>query len=116
MTNAITSVAANGTANSGVSAGSAIASIDSSKLGRPGNYRFRIRLSALAAGAAADMNNIVLTLGSSTFVVPFVPAAGPQNEVVVNGLLDGATGVSLNTGANVSTIAYYGSIQAEYVG
>jgi hypothetical protein len=116
MTNAVTSIGANGTVAAASPAGSAIATIPAGSLGRAGSYRFTIHLSARAAGAAADVSNVVLTLGASSYAIPFTPAAGTQSPVVVEGVLDGATAVSLNVGGSSSTIAYYGSIQADYIG
>lgn len=117
MTNAVTSpIVASGTAASASSAGTQIAAIPAGSLGKAGPYEFTVQLTALAAGAAADVSNVVLTLGSSSVVVPFTPAAGTQAPFRVRGVLDGSTAAVLSTGSNVSTIAYYGSLSAEYLG
>lgn len=116
MTNAITSIGAAGTVAATAASGAAIATIPAASLSRAGSYEFTIQMTALAAGAAADVNNVVLTLGSSTLVVPLTPAAGPQGQVKLRGVLDGSTAASLNVGGAATTIAYYGTIYAEYLG
>lgn len=117
MTNAVTSISGSGTAAIGSAAGVLIAQIAAASLGKAGSYRFTIQLIALAAGAAADVNNVQLLLGSSSVVVPLIPAAGVQPVWTVDGVLDGATAAILQTAtAGPSTIAYYGVLKAEFLG
>lgn len=118
MTNAITSpiAAPGGTSASGAAANTQITALSAGSLTRPGTYEFSIQMGAVAAGAAADFNNVLFVVGASSYPVPFTPAAGPQSPVKVKAVLDGSTGVSVTTGTAVSTIAYYGSISAEYLG
>jgi hypothetical protein len=117
MTNAVTSIIGEGSAASDSAAGVTVAEILAANLGAAGPYRFTIQLSAVAAGAAADVNNVELVLGSSSVIIPFTPAEGIQETVTVDGVLDGSTAAILKTAtAGPSTIAYYGWIKAEYLG
>lgn len=117
MTNAVTTISNNGFAAIGSVAGVALATIPAASLGSAGPYRFTIQLSAVAAGAAADVNNVKLVLGSSSEIIPFTPASGIQGPWVVEGILDGNTAAILETAtAGPSTIVYYGYIKADYLG
>lgn len=116
MTNAVTSLGAVGSAVATSVAGTNIATIAAGNLGKAGPYEFYIQLTAVAAGAAADVNNVVLVLGASSIVVPFTPAAGVQAPIRLRGILDGATAANLNVGSATSTIAYYAVIYADYLG
>ena len=117
MANTITTISKSGSAAAASAAGVTIAQISAATLGSAGPYRFTIQLVAVTAGAAADVNNVQLLLGASSVVIPFTPASGTQQQWIVEGILDGATAATLQTAtAGPSTIAYYGTLKADYLG
>jgi hypothetical protein len=117
MTNAVTTISDSGLAAIGSAAGVAIATIAAETLGSAGPYKFTIQLNAVAAGLGADVNNVQLTLGSSSVIIPFTPATGIQEAWTAEGILDGQTAAILETAtAGPSTIAYYGTLKAEFLG
>lgn len=117
MTNIVTTISASGFAASAGGLGALIVKIPAASLGSPGPYLFTIQMNAVAAGAAADVNNVELLLGSSAVVIPFTPAAGIQEAWEVEGILDGQTAAILQTAtAGPSTIVYYATLKAEFLG
>lgn len=83
-----------------------------------GVYRIRAYVSLYGiAPTAADANNVVLKVGSTSQTLPVPAVAGSPDypyEVMVT--LDGATDVTLVTGAGTPVATYSGMLVADFCG
>ena len=120
MAGSITSLFSNSPAAGiagGSAAGTAIATLShTTQVTQKGQYRIKVYATIGTGVGAADSGNMVVAVGSSTYILPVAAVSsgyGPY-ELVVS--LDGNTDVVLKTGSNTSAGIYYGSLVAEYLG
>lgn len=117
MAGSITSTYISGTVATLAGIGFTICTLShSTQVTQKGVYRLSVYASLGGSVAATDANNIVVTVGSTTFTVPVAAADGGYGPYFLNLSLDGATDVVAKVGAANNTAAYSVTLVADYLG
>lgn len=118
MAGSITTISQPGAVAAAAGAGAAIATLShTNQVTQKGVYRCTAYAAIGAAPGAGDINNIVVSVGSTTITIPVVAVAGYSSQPIsFNATLDGATDIVLKVGASNNVAPYSGMLTAEYAG
>lgn len=118
MAGSITTINQPGNVAAVAGIGAVIATLShSTQVTQKGVYRITAYAAVGAAPGAADANNIVVAVGSTTLTLPIVAVAGYGTQPVsFNVSLDGNTDVVMKVGASNNVAPYSGLLTADFLG
>ena len=118
MAGSITTISQPGNSNALAASGTAIATLShTNQVTQKGVYLVTAYAAIGAAPGAADVNNIVVSVGSTSVTIPTVAVAGfSAQPVSVEVVLDGNTDVVLKVGGSAAVAPYSGMLTAKFLG
>lgn len=118
MAGSISTINSSGTSAAAAASGTVIATLShSTQVTQKGVYRCMAYATIGAAPGANDTNNISVTVGSTTLVLPLQPVAGSSIiPVAFNVTLDGLTDIVAKVGGLAAVAAYSVTLTAEFAG
>lgn len=118
MSGSISTISQPGSSAALAASGTPIATLShTTQVTQKGVYKITAYAAIGAGAAAADVNNIVVAIGSTTITIPIVAVAGfSAQPVSFNATLDGSTDVVLKVGGSAAVAPYSGLLTAEFLG
>lgn len=118
MSGSITTLSSSGSVAATAASGTAIATLShTTQVTQKGVYEITAYAAVGAGSGANDTNNISVTVGSTTIVLPIAAVAGFSGQPVKFEVsLDGNTDVVMKVGANAAVAPYSGTLTARFLG